>query len=176
MASLTFSRNFPNLEIYKPYYGKSHVSDISYKAYMGKTIICHRLALSTIIIVLYSCMVTTCTCICTGVSINSRFSKAYTYVHKKSSLVWPDSFLAQGVYRLQYQHPAKALSVVVMLCSYLYVLDYLTGLAHNFMQHILRSASYYFHLKVWTEQLIAITTCCSYGPIDFREFELKNHS
>ena len=33
-----------------------HVSDISYKAYMGKTVICHTLTMSTVIIVLYLCM------------------------------------------------------------------------------------------------------------------------
>ena len=31
-----------------------------------------------------------------------------------------------------YKHPAKALSMVIMLCSYLYVLNYLAGLAYNF--------------------------------------------
>ena len=33
------------------------------------------------------------------------------YVHKESSLVWPDSFLVQSVYHLQYKHQAKALSL-----------------------------------------------------------------
>ena len=42
---------------------KSHVSNIWYKAYMGKTIICCTLTMSTIIIVLYLCMVTVYTCI-----------------------------------------------------------------------------------------------------------------
>ena len=125
------------------------MSDISYKAYMGKAIICHTLTMSAIIIVLYSCMATTCTCICTGVSRNSRFSAVY--VHKESSLIWLDPFLVQGVYRLQYKHPAKALSMIGMLRSYLNVLNYVAGLAHNCMQYMLCSASYYFHLKLWTE-------------------------
>ena len=43
-------------------------------------------------------------------------------------LLW-QSFLTQGIYRLQYKHPAKALSMVIMLRSYLYVLNYLAGLA-----------------------------------------------
>ena len=77
---------------------KSHVSDISNKDYMGKTIICCTLTLSTVIIVLYSCMVTTYTCICTGVSKDSRFS--IVYMCKEFSLVWPDTFLVQGIYRL----------------------------------------------------------------------------
>ena len=81
---------------------KSHMSDISYKAYMGKTVICCTLAMNTIIAVLYLCMVTTCTCICTGVSKNPIFSAVY--VHKESSLVRPDLFLAQGVYRLLYDY------------------------------------------------------------------------
>ena len=78
-------------------------------------------------------MLTTCTCICTGVPKNSRFSAVY--VHKEPSLVWPDPFLVQGVYHLQYTHPAKALSMVIMLRSYvyLYVLNYLAGPAHNCM-------------------------------------------
>ena len=88
IVSFSFSRNFPDLEIHEPYCWKISRSDNSYKAYMGKTIICHTLAISTIIIVFYSCMVTTCTCICTGVSKNSRFSTVY--VHKESSLIWLD--------------------------------------------------------------------------------------
>ena len=68
-----------------PTIGKSPVSDISYKAYMGKIVICRTLAMS-IYHHLYSCMVTMCmcTCLCTGVSKNSRFSTVY--VHKKFSL------------------------------------------------------------------------------------------
>ena len=66
---------------------KSHVSDISYKAYMGKIVICRTLAVSAM-----------CTCICTRVSKNSGFSTVYMY--KESSLVWPDPFLVQGIYRL----------------------------------------------------------------------------
>ena len=95
---------------------------------MGKTIICCTFAMSTIIIVLYSCMITTCTCICTGLSKNSRFS-----AHKESSLIWLDHFLVQGIYHLQYKHPAKALSMDVMLHSYLYVLNYLAGPTQNCM-------------------------------------------
>ena len=72
---------------------KSHVSNISYKAYMGKTIICRTLAMSTVIIVLYLCMVTTCTYICTGVSKNSK--SLAVYVHKEYNLVWPNPFLTQ---------------------------------------------------------------------------------
>ena len=45
-------------------------------------------------------------------------------------LLW-QLFLAQGIYRLQYKHPAKALSMVIMLHSYLYVLNYLAGPAYN---------------------------------------------
>ena len=48
------------------------------------------------------------------------------YVYNESSLIWPDPFLMQGIYQLQYKQPAKALSMVVMLCSYLYVLNYLS--------------------------------------------------
>ena len=33
------------------------------------------------------------------------------YVYNESSLVWPDPFLVQGIYHLQYKHPAKALSI-----------------------------------------------------------------
>ena len=87
--------------------------------------------MSTVIIVLYSCMIATGTCICTEVSKNSRFSTVY--VHKETNLVWPDPLIVQGVYRLQYKHPAQALSMLIMLHSYLYVLNYLAGSAHNHM-------------------------------------------
>ena len=45
--------------------------------------------------------------ICTEVSKNSRFF-VVLYVHKESSLIRLNPFLAQGVYRL---HPAKTLSM-----------------------------------------------------------------
>ena len=80
-------RNFPDLEMQEPTTEKTHMSDISYKVYMGKTIICHTHAMSTIII-LHSCMVTrfTCTgCTCTGVSKNLQ---SFTVsVHKECNLV-----------------------------------------------------------------------------------------
>ena len=49
---------------------KSHVSDISYKAYMGKTIICHTLTMSIM-------------CTCTGVCYRTEDSLQYSYVHKE---------------------------------------------------------------------------------------------
>ena len=98
------------------------MNNILLKAYMVKTVICHTFAFSTIIIVLYSCMITMCTCICTRVSKKSRFFAVY--VHKESILLWPDLFLAQDIYHLQYKHPSRALSMVVMLHGYLYVLNY----------------------------------------------------
>ena len=129
--ALGLAEIFPIKKFRSPTIEKSHMSNILYNTYMGKITICCTLAMSTVIIVLYSCMVTTWTCICTGVFKNSRFSAIYA--HKESSLLWPDPFLAQGVYRLQYKHPAKALSMVIMLRSYLYVLNYLAGLTHNCM-------------------------------------------
>ena len=36
-------------------------------------------------------------------------------------------YIAQAAYYLQYKHPAKALSMVIMLHSYLHVLNYLAG-------------------------------------------------
>ena len=72
-------------------------------------------------------MVTTCTYVeCLRTQDSSQYMhvlKAWIY-----SLVCPDPFLAQGVYRLQYKHPAKALSsMAIMLCSYPYVLKYQEG-------------------------------------------------
>ena len=65
---------------------------------MGKIMISCTLAMSTVIIFLYACMVTTCTCICTGVSKNSRSS--IVYVHNESGLAWPDLFLEQAINHL----------------------------------------------------------------------------
>ena len=78
---------------------------------MDETIISCTFAMSTIIIVLYSCMVTTCMCICTGLPKNSRFFAVC--VHKEPSLVWPHPFLEQHVYCLQYKYQAKPLSMVI---------------------------------------------------------------
>ena len=105
---------------------------------MLKTVICRTLTMSTIIIyslvfihghhVFVKCL-------------RTQDSSQYMHVLKESSLVWPDPFLAQGIYHLQCKHPAKALdsSMIIMLCMYcslymyLYVLKYLAGSAHNCM-------------------------------------------
>ena len=88
--TLIFSRNYPIKKFMSPTTETSHMRDILYKVYMGKTIINHTLTMSTVIMVLYSCMVTTCTCICTTESKNSRSFTAY--VHKECGLVWQDLF------------------------------------------------------------------------------------
>ena len=105
---LALAEIFPIQKFISPTTEKSYLSD-SYKVYMDKTVICHTLVMSTVIIVLYSCMITTF--ICAGVSKNSRSSAVY--LHKESSLVWPDPFLAESVNRLQFKHPAKLFSMVV---------------------------------------------------------------
>ena len=72
------------------------MSNISYKAYMGKIVIGCTLAMSIVIIVLYSCMVTTCMRICTGVSKNNRIliersklilEKYYSYAKFRQRLI-----------------------------------------------------------------------------------------
>ena len=87
------------------------MNNVLYKVYMGKTLICCTLAMSTIIVALHSCMVTTCMCIYTRVSKNSR--SPTVYVQNESSLVWSHPVLAQGIHHLQYKCPAMPLSMVV---------------------------------------------------------------
>ena len=88
---------------------------------MGKTIICHTLTMSTLIIILYLCMVTTCSCICTGASKNPRSSAVYIYIYiyiyvqKEYSLVWLEPFLVQGIYCLQYKHPATCMPCTMVV-------------------------------------------------------------
>ena len=94
-GTLSFSRNSLNSEIHKHHYRKYHMSNISYIVYMGNTIICRTLTMGTVIIVLYSCKVTTYMSIRTGVSKKSRSSALYVH---KSILVCLQPFLAQGVY------------------------------------------------------------------------------
>ena len=74
---------------------KSHMSDISYKAYMSKTVICCTLSISTIIILLYSCIRAWSLRVRVYVKVRPRTqdSLQYSYVHKESSLVWPDPFM-----------------------------------------------------------------------------------
>ena len=103
---LTLVEIFPIYKFMSPTTRKPHVSDISYKGYIGKTIICRTLIMSTI-----------STCICTGVSKNSGLSAVYE--HRETSLVWLYPFLVHDIYCLQYKHPAKPLSMVIMLCMQL---------------------------------------------------------
>ena len=76
-----------------------------------KTVICCRLPVSTVIIVLHSCVVITCTCIFTGVYKNSRSSAVF--VNKKSSPIQLDPFLVEVDYHMQYKSPAKPPSMVL---------------------------------------------------------------
>ena len=89
--TLCFSRNFPDLEIHKPTIEKSHMSNISYKVYNGKIIICQTHVMSTVIIVVHSCMVTTCMCTCTG-GVSKNLRSSTVSVHTESSLMWPTLF------------------------------------------------------------------------------------
>ena len=98
---------------------KSHVSDILYKAYMGKTVICCTLAISTVIIILYLCMVITCTCICTGVCKNSRFSAVYA--HEEYIILYGRTLFQRRPF-IAYStstQPSHSLTMVVMLRSYI---------------------------------------------------------
>ena len=100
------------------------MSDVSYNVYMGKTVICHTLAMSTIVIVLYSSIVTSHMCICTGVSKNSRFSTVY--VHKESSLIWPDTSYGAGHLAITYSIsplPCHLPWLYIPHSGYLYVLN-----------------------------------------------------
>ena len=85
---VSFSFSSPTQKFTSPTTEKCYASDISYKAYMGKTIICRTLIISTVIIALYSCTVTTCICICTGVSENLRFSVVYMCTNNLVSYGW----------------------------------------------------------------------------------------
>ena len=154
--TLGFSRIFSDLEIHEPYYWI-----ISHKWHFVQTVICHTLAMSTIIIVLYLCMVTTCTCICTGVSKNSRFSAVY--VHKESSLIWPDPFLAQGIYSLQYKHPAHPCHSPWSYMPRSYQYDVLNYPAGPQLHGVCVTYSHLL-LSPWTLECIA--TYCSYAPLD----------
>ena len=95
VSYIALAEIFPIQKFTNPTTEKSHVSNISYKAYMDITISCIS-AMNTVIIDLHLCMVTMCKYICTGMSKNSRLS--VVHVHKESSLIWPDPFLAQAIY------------------------------------------------------------------------------
>ena len=80
---------------------KSHVSDILYQAYMGKSVIYRTLAMS--IIDLYLCIVATCTYIYIYIYIyiqgclRTQDPLQY-YVQKESSFVWQDFFWCRAFF------------------------------------------------------------------------------
>ena len=78
---LALAETFPIQKFTSPTSEKSYVSEIMYKAYMSKNIICQTFTMSTVFIVLHSCIVTTCTCISTGVYNNSRFSTVLNAIY-----------------------------------------------------------------------------------------------
>ena len=99
---------------------KSHMSNISYKVYMSKIIICHTLAMSTVIVILYSCMVTMCMCIYVQGCV--RTSDPLQYICKKNLVSYGQIYFC--IYHLQYKCLAMPLT---MALNYLYVLNYLAG-------------------------------------------------
>ena len=114
--TLSFSRDFPDLEIHEPIYWKfsserHFVQSLATSySYMNTIITCHAYACSTstVIIVLYSCMVITYMCTCTEASKNSWSFCSICAQSIQSHVTKP--FLAQGVNRLQYKHPHQAMS------------------------------------------------------------------
>ena len=160
------------------------MSDISYKAYTGETVICRTLAMSTVIIVLQLFVhgdhararlyVQRC--------LRTQDSPQQLYVHKESSLVWSNSFLTQGVYRLQprlqprlqHKHPAKELSMFVIwsLCYIaIYICAELSSRPSSILCYIQLPITFTLNFGV----AITIATCCNYAPIDFI-LNTKNHS
>ena len=97
--------------------------------------------MNTVFLVFYLCMVTTYMYTYTEVSKNLHFSTVSMY--KESSLVWPNSFLAQGVYCLQYKRPAMLLTMVVYV---MYICNVLNFLADPQLHVEYVIASYYFLL------------------------------
>ena len=100
---ITLAEMFLIQKFTSPTTEKPHMSDISYEVYMDKTIICHTLTMSFFIKILYSCMVTTCTCICTGASKNSRSSAVYIRMCRKyivscgQNLFWCRAFITCSI-------------------------------------------------------------------------------
>ena len=99
----------------------THVSDISYKAYMGKTVICRTFTMNTIIIVLYLYKVVMHVYVHMYVQecLRSQNSPKYMSIKYLLMSVWHDLFLERGAYHLHYKHLAMALSMIVTLHSYL---------------------------------------------------------
>ena len=96
---------------------KSYVSDTSHKVDMGKTVIFSTLAnYRTIIIVLFPCMVSICTCVCTRVSEKSSFSAVAICTQRiQSRMARPFSCTGNLSLHncLQYKHLAMPLTMVI---------------------------------------------------------------
>ena len=71
---------------------ESHVSNISHKVYMSKTVVCCACTTSTVIIVFYLCMVT----MCTRASVYKKCS--YSIIHSFIHFVWPHSFWCRAIH------------------------------------------------------------------------------
>ena len=139
--------------------------DISYEVYMGKTIICLIFAMNTIIIVLYLCMVTACTCICTGASKNSRRSSTVYSMCRRNlvlygrTLFWSRVFITCSISALPCHAPWS-----YMLGNYLYVLNYLAGP----LLHVRIIILYYAHLATNFTLNFGVSSyiaTCSYTPV-----------
>ena len=120
--------------------------------------VCCTIAISTIIIVLYSCIVTTCMCIYTGVSKNSTTSAVYVQkefiVSYSRTLFCHRELIDRSISTWSSHSPW-----LYMPCSYLYVLNDLQLLVAYCTLH---TASYYFHLELWNSH---IAFCGSYAPL-----------
>ena len=137
---------------------KSHVSKISYKAYMGKTVICCTLAMSTVIIVLYSCMVTTCPYVHMYVQECLRTQDPPQYMSRKNlvsygqTLFWHRTFIACSISTWPYH--ATQLIISADLFSRLTI-------ACNIICYIQLATTFTLNFGVCSY----IATCCSYMPL-----------
>ena len=146
--SFSFSRIFSNLEFHEQTNEKSHASNISYKACKGKTVILsytHNEYRHYSLVFVHGHHMYVY--IYVQEWLRTQDSLQYSYAHKESSLIRLDPFLVQGDYSIS-TRPRYSLRLLCYVATYVYVLNYLAGPAYNCMLH---SASYYFHLKLWTE-------------------------
>ena len=70
-------------------------------------------------------------------------------------LLWQSFLAQQGIYRLQYKHQAKALSMVIMLRRYLAICTELPSRPGQ--QLHVAYANYYFHLKISRVAILVYT-------------------
>ena len=154
------------------------MSNISYQAYMDKIVFCCTLQMTTVIIVLYLCMVTTCLCMYMYVQECLKNSHSICAQRIQSCMAGP-VLVEAFITCMQYKHLGNTLSwsvYYVAIFSELSISQQAQPTIACSICYVQLAITFTLQFGLSSYSYIPVATYCSYAHIDFSEFECQNHS